>query len=99
MVSTPTLELPLAQATPAPPAPEQRERLARRARLLAWVSVGWHAVEASVAIAAGVAAGSIALVGFGADSLVEAGAGSIVIWRLMRGRVSSAHAERRAQQL
>ncbi|MDX6668623.1 MAG: hypothetical protein QOK04_2003 [Solirubrobacteraceae bacterium] len=97
MANTPTLELPIAR-TPAAPA-EQRESLVQRARWLAWVSVVWHAMEAAVAIAAGVAAGSIALVGFGADSLVEASAGSIVLWRLARGRVASAQAERRAQQL
>jgi divalent metal cation (Fe/Co/Zn/Cd) transporter len=97
MAKTPVLELPIARPSAAPP--EERESLAQRARWLAWVSVGWHAAEAAVAIAAGVAAGSIALVGFGADSLVEASAGSIVIWRLARGRVASVRAERRAQQL
>jgi divalent metal cation (Fe/Co/Zn/Cd) transporter len=93
MAATRTLDLTLA------PTADERERLARRARLLAGASVGWHAVEAAVAVAAGVAAGSIALVGFGADSLVEAGAGLVVIWRLAGSRVGSAHAERRAQQL
>lgn len=98
MADTPVLHLPLADAAPAPPVAD-RERLAHRARLLAWASIGWHAVEAAVAIAAGVTAGSIALVGFGADSLVEAGAGAVVIWRLAGSRVGSARAERRAQQL
>ena len=61
---------------------------------MAWVGLGWHAVEAGVAIGAGVIAGSIALVGFGADSLIELLAGVIVLWRL-----SSRLRERRAQQL
>ena len=44
------------------------ERLARRARLLSWLSLGWMTIEGAVAIAAGVAASSVALVGFGLDS-------------------------------
>src|ERR671926_1770113 len=62
-------------------APDDRERLVRRAKALAWLGVGWHGIEAAISIGAGIAAGSIALVGFGADSLVEAFAGFIVLWR------------------
>ena len=50
----------------------QRARLERRARLLAWGGIGWHVVEFGIALGAGIAAGSIALIGFGADSLIEA---------------------------
>ena len=82
---------------PAPSA--DRRRLVARARLLAWTGLGWHAVEAAVAIAAGIAAGSIALIGFGADSLIEAGAGVVVIWLMADARSASPRAERRAQQL
>jgi divalent metal cation (Fe/Co/Zn/Cd) transporter len=71
----------------------------RRAKLLAWVGVGWHAIEAAVAVSAGVAAGSIALVGFGADSLIESVAGLVVLWLFSDSRRGSAAAERRAQQL
>jgi len=54
------------------PAPsEERRRLVARARLLAWVGLGWHVIEAAIAILAGLAASSIALIGFGADSLIE----------------------------
>jgi len=79
--------------------PAERAALVRRAKLLAWLGIGWHAVEASVAIAAGVVAGSIALVGFGADSLVESLAGFILIWRFGAARTESHTAERRAQRL
>ncbi len=51
------------------PADPGRERLVRQAKLLAWVGVGWHGVGATIAVGAGLVAGSIALVGFGADSL------------------------------
>jgi divalent metal cation (Fe/Co/Zn/Cd) transporter len=77
----------------------QRARLVRQTRLLAWAGLGWHLVEATVAIGAGVVAGSVALVGFGADSVIEAGAGLVVLWLMAGGRPASASAERRAQQL
>ncbi len=67
--------------------------------MLAWVGLGWHLIEATVAIGAGVIAGSVALVGFGADSLIEVGAGLVVLWLMAGGRSSSSQAERRAQQL
>jgi divalent metal cation (Fe/Co/Zn/Cd) transporter len=76
-----------------------RPRLVRRARALAWISLGWHVLELAVALVAGLAAGSIALVGFGADSLIEAGAGGVVLWRFAGARAPSAVAERRAQRL
>jgi divalent metal cation (Fe/Co/Zn/Cd) transporter len=87
----------MVQVTPAGAA--DRELAVGRARQLAWLSLGWHAVEAGVAIVAGIAAGSVALVGFGADSLVEMIAGVIVLWRFAAGRSHSDGAERRAQQL
>lgn len=90
---TPPAVLPMATAHAG------RERMVARAQLLARVGLAWHLVEAAVAIAAGVVAGSVALVGFGADSLVEAGAGVVVLWLMTGGRSASPAAERRAQQL
>ncbi|WP_138732567.1 cation transporter [Modestobacter excelsi] len=58
-----------------------RARLGRRAQLLAGASVTYNVVEAVVAVAAGVAAGSVALVGFGLDSVVEVSSGLIVLWQ------------------
>jgi divalent metal cation (Fe/Co/Zn/Cd) transporter len=69
--------------------------LLRRARTRASVGIAWHGVEFAVALAAGIAAGSVALVAFGVDSLIEGAAGATVLWRLARGEA----AERRAQQL
>ena len=77
----------------------ERSRLERRARLLAWGGIGWHVVEFAIAVGAGIAAGSIALIGFGADSLIEALAGFVVVWLFTGDRRSSQTAERRAQQL
>ena len=52
----------------APLAPDERATWVRRAQPLAGWGVGWHALEAAVAVVAGVLAGSSALMGFGADS-------------------------------
>jgi divalent metal cation (Fe/Co/Zn/Cd) transporter len=79
--------------------PAERRRLERTARLLAWGGIAYHIAEFAVAIAAGIAAGSIALIGFGADSLIEALAGIVVLWLFTGARIGSEAAERRAQQL
>lgn len=81
------------------PRQPERAHLIGRARLLAWLGVAWHGIEAAVAIIAGIVAGSIALVGFGADSLVESFAGFVLLWRLAGSRTGSEDAERRAQRL
>jgi divalent metal cation (Fe/Co/Zn/Cd) transporter len=78
---------------------ETRRQITSRARRLTQLGLAWHALEAAVAIAAGVIAGSVALVGFGAGSVVEAGAGFVVLWLVTGERLSSLRAERRAQQL
>ncbi len=80
-------------------AEEARERLVARARFLAWFGICWHALEAALAVGAGIAAGSIALVGFGADSVVESIAGFALIWRFGSARQASEAAEERAYRL
>jgi divalent metal cation (Fe/Co/Zn/Cd) transporter len=77
----------------------QRRALESRARALTYLGLGWHVLEAAIAIGAGLVAESVALIGFGTDSLIEAGAGLIVLWLVTGGRVSSVYSERRAQQL
>jgi len=67
--------------------------------VLAWGGIGWHVVEFAIAIAAGLAASSIALIGFGIDSLIESFAGFAVLWRFASRRSHSEAAERRAQQV
>ena len=74
----------------------ERAQLVRRAQLLAWGGIAWHFAEFAIAIAAGIAAGSIALIGFGIDSGIESIAGFVLLWRFASARAS---AERRAQQL
>ena len=95
------VELPVGPAGAAPPRIDEPtyRRLARRVRTLSWLSLAWMAVEGGVAIAAGLVAGSIALVGFGLDSAIEGFASMIIVWRFTGHRMFSAHAEERAQKL
>lgn len=59
-----------------------RPQLLRRGVKLEYFTVGYNAVEAAIAITAGMAAGSVALVGFGLDSFIEIAAGATILWRL-----------------
>jgi divalent metal cation (Fe/Co/Zn/Cd) transporter len=81
-----------------------RSRLLVRGLRLEYLTVGWNVVEGIVAIAAALAAGSVALLGFGIDSFVETASGLIIVWRLMaeqRGADTerTEAVERRAQRL
>jgi divalent metal cation (Fe/Co/Zn/Cd) transporter len=76
-----------------------RDRLVRRAKTLSWLSLAWMTVEGAVAITAALVAGSVALLGFGLDSVIEALASVIVIWRFTGDRRLSDRAEARAQRL
>jgi divalent metal cation (Fe/Co/Zn/Cd) transporter len=90
------------QLTPRPQAllsENERGKLERRARRLAWGGNAWHVIEFAIALGAGIAAGSVALVAFGIDSLIEVAAGLTIVWRFTGSRLGSATSERRAQQL
>jgi divalent metal cation (Fe/Co/Zn/Cd) transporter len=90
------------QARPLPviqPGAQARSRLIRRAKLLSWLSIGWMTVEAVVAIVAALVAGSVALLGFGLDSLIELASAGTILWLYTGSRGSSEAAERRAQQI
>jgi divalent metal cation (Fe/Co/Zn/Cd) transporter len=78
-----------------------RERLdhEKQARRLAWGCNTWHVIEFAIALGAGVAAGSVALIGFGADSLIEVFSGSVIVWLFSGGRGASQNAEARANRL
>ncbi|NEA33256.1 cation transporter [Streptomyces sp. SID13031] len=75
----------------------RRKKLGRRAQLLAGASVSYNVVEAAVAIAAGTISGSVALVGFGLDSIVEVASGLIILWQFRSALPESR--ERRALRL
>lgn len=66
-----------------------RPILVRRGFRLAFFTVAWNLIEGVIAIAAGILAGSVALVGFGVDSFAESASGLVVGWRFsyeMKGR-------------
>ena len=65
---------------------DERDRLIRQAKTLSWLSLGWMTIEGTVAITAALLAGSVALLGFGIDSGIEALASIIVIWRFTGSR-------------
>ncbi len=84
------------------PLTSQRRAYLRHGLMLAGLTAGWNIVEGLVAVAAGLAAGSIALTGFGADSFVETASGAVMLWRLraeLAGQMSNEAAERRAVRL
>lgn len=89
----------VAVAAPAALSRSEYGRLARQVKLLSWLSLAWMTVEGAVAIAAGIVAGSIALIGFGIDSAIEGFASTIIIWRFTGSRTFSEAAETRAQKL
>lgn len=66
-----------------------RSEHVRRGISLEYLTIGWNVVECAVAVAAGLLAGSIALIGFGFDSAIESISGTVLLWRL--------HAERRGR--
>lgn len=81
-----------------------RPDVLRRALRLEYLTVAWNVVEGIVAVAAALAAGSVALLGFGIDSFVESASGAVLIWRLFAERSAADHEaveaiEQRAQKL
>ena len=81
-----------------------RPALLRRALRLEYLTVGWNIIEGAIAIAAATASGSVALLGFGIDSIVESASGSVMIWRLLAERNAAdeeriEQVERRARKL
>lgn len=98
-----SFELPVIPAAPAAPAAPVRdaawERVARWAVRLSWISLVYMGVEGGVGVWQGLAAGSIALVGWGLASFVEGLASVVVVWRFTGARRLSDTAEHRAQRL
>jgi divalent metal cation (Fe/Co/Zn/Cd) transporter len=76
-----------------------RQEAVVRGRRLEYVTVGWNAVEAMAAIVAGVMAGSIALLGFGLDSVIETGSGAAMLWRLGHRQEHDAASRERSERI
>ena len=82
-------------------APTNRAKAVMRQKWLTAATIGWNTVEGVVAITAGIAAGSVSLIGFGLDSGIEVSAGLILAWRLAQERRTGCkqEADRLAQRL
>lgn len=94
-----------AQEASARPAQATLDRpaLLREAFRLEWLTIAWMIIEAAVAIAAGIAVGSVTLMAFGLDSVVELASAGVLMWRLSvelrRGEQFSEQAERTASRI
>jgi len=63
-------------------AAQTRSDLVRQGQRLEYFTIGWNSLEAFVSIVAGLVAGSVSLVGFGLDSMIEVTSGAALLWRL-----------------
>jgi divalent metal cation (Fe/Co/Zn/Cd) transporter len=91
------------QSTTDDQAIELRMALVRQAFRLEWLTVAWMMVEGAVAIGAGIVAGSLTLLSFGLDSVIELASACMLIWRLnvelRHGQAFSERAERTASKI
>ncbi|HYD16607.1 MAG TPA: cation transporter [Candidatus Nanoarchaeia archaeon] len=76
-----------------------REIAVRRGRRLEYLTVLWNSLEALISIVAGILAGSIALVGFGLDSVIETSSGAVMLWRLHHSNERDVAARQRAERI
>jgi divalent metal cation (Fe/Co/Zn/Cd) transporter len=77
----------------------EREFVVRRIKTLSWLSLVWMTIEGAIGLTAGIAANSIALIGYGLDSTIGGVGSLIIIWRFTGSRLDSAAAEQRAQRV
>lgn len=81
----------------------ERPALIREAFRLEWLTMAWMVIEAVVAVASGIAAGSVVLLAFGLDSVIELISAVVLVWRLSielrRGQAFSESAERMASRI
>ncbi|MYE56709.1 MAG: hypothetical protein F4X30_06485 [Acidimicrobiaceae bacterium] len=82
-------------------APTTRDHAVTRQKRLTAATIGWNGVEGVVAVAAGIAAASVSLIGFGLDSGIEVSAALVLAWRLAQERRTGCkqEADRLAQRL
>jgi len=80
------------------PSEEDNDRLYNKGLYLEYLTVGYNILEAGASIAFGSVAGSIALIGFGIDSIMESLSGLVLIWRLRQHGKISEEAEERVEK-
>ncbi len=74
--------MPRSEAAASAVFPPERRRQVARALGLEYLTVGWNVVEGAIGVTAALAAGSVALLGFGLDSFIECASGLVLVWRL-----------------
>ncbi|MCL5961705.1 MAG: cation transporter [Chloroflexi bacterium] len=74
-----------------------RPRALKRALLLSYITVGYNVLEGLLSIAAGVAAGSVALMGFALDSFFESLSGAVMVWRFRQPDGATEDAEEESE--
>jgi divalent metal cation (Fe/Co/Zn/Cd) transporter len=81
----------------------ERPALIREAFRLEWLTIAWMAIETVVAVGSGIAAGSLVLLAFGLDSVIELLSAGVLVWRLSvelrHGQAFSERAERLASRI
>src|SRR4051794_4980639 len=87
----------MAEALPAGPR-VGRVSAVRRVRALSWLTVSWLVADGAIGMSAGLAADSVALIGWGLDCVIQAGAALVILWRFSGDRIDSVGAERLAQR-
>ncbi len=75
----------------------ERQAIAQRGKHLEYLTIGWNTFEGLAAIAAGISAGSISLVGFGIDSIIEVASALALIWRMSLD--PDVHARERSEKI
>ncbi len=60
----------------------ERASAVNSAKRLEYFTIGWHVLEGVISMLAGLASGSLSLLGFGVDSLIELGSGGVILWRM-----------------
>ena len=73
---------------------DERAEIVRAAARISWFSIVWSIIVGAVALVSGIAAGSLALVGFGFDSVIDSSASVVLVWRFRIEGHSPHHAER-----
>ena len=66
---------------------------------MSWLTVAWFVIDGTIGMAAGIAANSVALIGWGLDCAIQAASSLAIVWRFTGRRIHSARAERRTQVL
>ena len=79
--------------------PQQHARLVRRVKQLSWLTLSWLAIDGAIGMSAGIAANSVALIGWGLDCAIQAAAALVIVWRFTGARIHSQDAEQLAQKV